>query len=304
MSGGISSELRPLVDDPRMAMRPPPPHVPIAKFRAAADGFLASAQGPALAAVCDYTISSAAGLRFYRPSANRGLPVVVFIHGGGFVFGGLETHDALCRRLAVATGVAVASVRYRLAPEAAFPDPLDDCCDVVHWLHRHAAKLDIDEGRLALVGDSAGGQLATAAALLLSQQGVAMRHLGLFYPLIDPSCSSTSMTAFDGLMLTRGFLRWCWEVYRSKAAEANPLFDLRRADLGRLPPVTLVTAEFDPLRDEGEMLADGLRAAGVPVAARCYPGMIHGFAGLPLAIPQANEAIGLMAGNLRAALTA
>ena len=291
-----------LLADPRIALRRPPEDVPADIVRAAANRFLARAPRPPVHAVEELVVEGPAGPRagrLYRASAERCLPVTMFFHGGGFLLGSLETHDAMCRTLANATAGAVCAIDYRLAPEHPFPAAIDDCVAACAWLRANAEARGLDPARMAFAGDSAGGQLAVAAALGTPS----LRHLGLLYPLIDPSRSSRSQRRFDeGYMLTGSFLDWAWAAYGASAgARDDYRFDLARASVAGLPPTTIVTAAFDPLRDEGEALADRLAAAGVAAELRRYPGMIHGFAGLPQLTPLADDAIAWMGQRIAAA---
>ena len=288
-----------LLADPRVALRRLPPHVPLAALRAGANAFLASAPGPMVSQVEDRNVEGPGGpiaIRLYRPDGRPSLPVVLFAHGGGFLLGSLDTHDALCRSLALASGAAVVAVDYRLAPETRFPAPLDDVAVVADAIGDSGAQWGLDPARLALAGDSAGAQIAAATALSLP-----VRHLALFYPLLDPSRTSASQATFaEGYMLTGSFVDWAWEAYAGD--RADPRFDLMRADPTAFPATTIATAAFDPLRDEGEDLADRLQAAGVVASVRRFEGMIHGFAGMPQLTPVANEAIAWIGGRLRTAL--
>lgn len=304
--GRVAPAFSALLADPRTALRRPPPDLALADLRAAANRSMARARGPEVAAVAELIAPAPGGpipIRIYRPNDAPAPPLILFIHGGGFVLGDLDSHDAICRSLAVSTGAAVAAVAYRLAPEAPFPAPLNDCVAALAWLRQEGRALGLDPDRIGLAGDSAGGQLAVATALMTD---VAVQHVGLFYPLIDPARASASARLYaEGYMLTGSFLDFAWASYRGPGrADGDPLFDLSRADLASLPGVTLVTAEFDPLRDEGEAFAARLEQAGVPVAMRRYPGMIHGFVGLPQLTPAARDAIGFIDDRMRAALFA
>jgi acetyl esterase len=230
------------------------------------------------------------------------LPATLFCHGGGFVLGDLDTHDALCRSIALSADCVVVSPDYRRAPETKFPGPVEDCYAALAWLAGHASRLDIDPHRLAVWGDSAGATLAVAAALLARSRGPTLRHLALFYPITDASCDTASMHEFArGYILTRAAMQWFWSLYLEKPQDAaNPLASVLRAQLTGLPTTTLVTAEFDPLRDEGEAFADRLRASGVTVFARRYPGMIHGFAGMPHVTAAAARAVMDAASDMQA----
>jgi len=285
-----------LLEDPRMALREPPAHLSIDVLRQAANAFMGASKGPDVAEVEDIAVDANFGVlpvRLYRPALAPQLPLILFIHGGGFVFGSIATHDAMCRSLACHSGAIVASVEYRHAPEVRFPEPLSDCVSALSALVARSQQLGIEIGKVAIVGDSAGGQLAIATALATADSGPQLTHLGLLYPLLDPQCNSDSSCDYaEGFMLTRSFLRWCWGLYGAPAADpAHPLFDLAQADLASLPSATIITAEYDPLRDEGEAFAARLADAGKSVTSHRFPGMIHGFAGFPHLTPRADEAI-------------
>ena len=265
---------------------------------------------PPVHAVRDLALKGAGGelaVRLYTPSAAANLPLIVYFHGGGFTICTLDMYDDLCRTLTNASGCAVASVDYRLAPETPFPGPVEDCYLALKTLAAQARELGLDPARLAVAGDSAGANLATVTALLARDRaGPALRYQALIYPCVDPACASASQQELaSGYMLTRESMLWYWEQYLKSAGDAhNPLAAPALADLKGLPPATLITAEFDPLRDEGEDYASRLRAAGVPVLARRYLGMIHGFVSMPYLTPMANRALADVAADVRAALTA
>jgi acetyl esterase len=223
-------------------------------------------------------------VRVYRPATGEGpLPVVVFFHGGGFVVCTLETHDPYCRALATEARVVVVSVDYRLAPEHKFPAGLEDCFAATEWVLAHAGVLGADGSRVFVAGDSAGGTMAAAVALLLRNKGV-MGLAGqiLIYPVTahyDPPTASYLEMA-DGYGLTRKGMMWFWDHYLNRKDEA---FDYRAApllapSLRGLPRAFVVTAEYDVLRDEGQAYAKRLEEAGVEVTHVFVPGMNHGFA--------------------------
>ncbi len=290
-----------LLADPRNTIRVPPAHVSMTRVRAAADAAMTGTPGPDLFAVEDLEAPGPAGplpLRLYRPSAARDLPAIVFAHGGGFVMGSLDTHDAMCRSLAVKSGCAVVSVGYRLAPEARYPAAIDDVVAALAWVLAEAGTLGLDADRVALCGDSAGAYLAASAALRVPR----LRHVALIYPLLDPSCDTPSAHALSvGYVLTREAMLWFWNCF---LGEGNAGIARLGDDVARLPPVTIVTAGYDPLSDEGEAFAEQLRAANVDVTAHHYPGMIHGFVGMPHLTPIADRAIDDVARDLRDALVA
>lgn len=238
---------------------------------------------PDIAATADYSISGQGGaipVRLYRPQIEGDLPAIVFFHGGGWVVGTIDQYEHLARVLAVETGCAVLSVGYRLAPECPYPAGLEDCYAAVEWLAASAAELGVDASRLAVAGDSAGGNLAAAVALLARDRaGPKLRHQLLFYPVTDRCCDTVSYKENDRYFLTPDMMRWFWKQYvGDRAAAATPFAaPADFSDLAGLPPATVITAEFDPLRDEGEAYAHALANAGVPANLVRAPGMIHGF---------------------------
>jgi acetyl esterase len=245
-------------------------------------------------------------VRLYRPCADHGLPLLVYFHGGGWMMGSIATHDALCRNLASRAGVAVASVEYRLSPEHKFPAGLEDCYAATCWLADQAESLALRPERIAVGGDSAGGNLAAAVALLARQRGVsALAFQLLIYPVLDFDFDTPSYREnANGFHLTRGDMVWSWRQYLARELDGyTPLASpLREADLRGLPPAMVLTAEYDPLRDEGEAYAQRLAEAGVAVAVKRYDGMIHGFIRRPHQLDQARIALDDVAAALRARL--
>jgi acetyl esterase len=273
-----------------------------------AAAIMMQAPAPAIHAVerlAAYGPSGTIALRLYRPTPEHGLPLVMFFHGGGFVLGGLDSHEALCRELALRSGGLVLAVDYRLAPETQFPGSLEDCHAALVWAASNSNRLGADPCRIALAGDSAGANLALATALLARNRGPALSHLALIYPMTDAAAETASSFEFGrGHILTSDAIRWFWKSYLRVAADAvNPLVSVLRADLTGLPPTTVATAEFDPLRDEGEALAGRLQAAGVRTVARRYLGMIHGFVGMGHLTPVAAQALDDVARDLAASLS-
>lgn len=221
--------------------------------------------------------------RLYRPADPRSAGLMVFFHGGGFVFGNLDTHDHVCRDLCVGAGCALLAVDYRLAPEHRFPLPTDDCLHATRWAGEHAAALGFDAARIVLVGDSAGGNLATVTSLRLRDEGgPAVRAQALIYPVTNYHTPATSSYIENGTgySLTRAAMVRFWNDYLEAAEHAlHPhASPLRAPDLSRLPRTLVQTAEFDPLRDEGEAFAHRLLDAGVTVTLWREAGLIHGFA--------------------------
>jgi acetyl esterase len=239
--------------------------------------------------------------RLYRPNGSRDLPLLVYLHGGGWVVGNLDTHDEPCRSLANAVGCAVLSVQYRLAPEHKFPVPLRDCTDALRWAHERAAVLGVDPSRIALGGDSAGGNLAISAAMTSE---VPLRFLLLVYPCTDLGMTSPSVAEnAAGPFLTEPIMRWFVDHYvRDLADVADPLASPLLADdasLRALPPSLVVTAGYDVLRDEGEAFGRRLASLGVPASVVRFAGQYHGFFGLPSVLDDAAAAHRLAAAMLR-----
>ena len=246
-------------------------------------------------------------LRLYRPETAGGPhPALLYLFGGGWTLGSPDTADAVCRSLTNAVGCVTASVGYRLAPEHPFPAALQDCHAALRRLAEHAAELHIDPDRIAVGGDSAGGNLAAALTLLVrSQGGPALRHQLLVYPNTDRRADTDSLRANnDPHLFNRRSVDWYWGHYLAAEEDGDdPLASpLRADDLSGLPSATVITAECDPLRDEGEQYAEALRAAGVPVRARRYPGMPHGFFAMAGRLDAAREAQRFAAEQLREAL--
>ena len=244
--------------------------------------------------------------RLYHPEPGAILPLTLFFHGGGWVHGTLETHDRLAAVLAKEAGCAVLSVAYRLAPEHPFPAAYEDALAAIHWARGAAAVLGVDANRIALAGDSAGGNLAAAAAQSLAGDP-AIRHQLLIYPALDASCSAASFgTEFPGF-LSSAQMRWYWDQYAPDRNGRNLASDGRASPMTGpiapdMPSATIIVAGNDPLHDEAVAYAERLHAAGVQTALQSYPGAIHGFASLVGLVPLANEAVSAAAEALRAGL--
>jgi acetyl esterase len=242
-------------------------------------------------------------VRVYWPSEARDLPALVYFHGGGFVLCDLDTHDGTCRELANAAGCAVVSVDYRLAPEHPFPAGPEDCYAAARWVVENAGSIGVDPARVAVGGDSAGGGLSAAVTLMAKERGgPALVHQLLVYPVTDHSFGTDSYREnADGYLLTRAMMEWFWGHYLEKERDGeSPLASpLRAADLSGLPPATVITAGYDPLRDEGQAYAERLRRAAVPTSLAHYEGMIHGFFGMTGLIDKAREAVEQAARELR-----
>lgn len=247
-------------------------------------------------------------LRLYRPAGTSGselLPVLVYFHGGGWTIGDLDTHDVLCRQLAQASGAAVVSVDYRLGPEQRFPAAVDDCVAATRWVRAQAASLALDASRLAVGGDSAGGNLAAVTCLVLREAGEPLPDFQLLiYPATDMRAVAPSHTSNgQGYLLTRDSIAYYRGHYLADAAQwthwrASPLL---APDHRGLPPALVLTAGFDPLRDEGLQYANALSAAGVSAQYVCFERQIHGFITMGRLLEEANTAVELCAGALRRA---
>ena len=246
-------------------------------------------------------------VRIYRPDGDGPFPLLMLFHGGGWVVGNLDSHDETGRLLCAGAEAVVVSVDYRLAPETPFPGGLEDCYNATVWAADNAALLGADAGRLAVAGDSAGGNLAAAVCMLARDRaGPAIKHQLLIYPVTDYNLETTSyLTNGEGYFLTRDMMGWFWEQYLQDAEQAvSPLASPLRGNLGNLPAATVITAEYDPLRDEGLAYAAALADAGVPVQSRDYAGMIHGFFSLTEALSEGRKAVAYACEQLRAGLRA
>ncbi|HEY1655447.1 MAG TPA: alpha/beta hydrolase [Candidatus Tumulicola sp.] len=255
----------------------------VAEMRAS-ETLMASWMGdpPPVAAVRHVAIPGPGGpimARAYYPSLSGPLPLVVYFHGGGWVFGSVQNIDVPCRQLANASGWIVLVAQYRLAPEARFPSAVLDAYAVVSWALAHAESLDADPGTVAVAGDSAGGNLAAAATLLARDRGAPLpRHQLLLYPVLDSEMRGASYREFrDGYLLSTAAVARDWSLYlRDDLDRANPYAaPLLARTLRGLPPATIFTAQYDPVRDDGAEYARRLREDGVTVEYRCFDGLVH-----------------------------
>jgi len=284
--------------------------------RVAAEGFIPlGGDGDDVAEQSDRTIPGPHGdipIRIYRPNVkadsgdrSAALPCLVYFHGGGWVIGTPDSTNAICRNVANRAGCVVISVDYRLSPENKFPIPLDDCFAATQWIVANGKEVGIDSTRVAIGGDSAGGNLAAAVSLRARDEGgPALRMQLLVYPVTDHDFSTPSYAENgDGYLLTKDMMVWFWDHYLSGAADGkNPLASpLRAKDLSGLPPALVITAEYDPLRDEGEAYATALTKAGVSVTHTRYPGQIHAFWQMPAVFAAASTAADQAADELRKA---
>jgi acetyl esterase len=245
-------------------------------------------------------------VRIYTPEGKGPWPALLYLHGGGWVLGGLESHDDVCRSLAHRTPCVVVSVDYRLSPEVKFPAPLDDCEAALRWLADHAAELGADPARIAVGGDSAGGNLAAGLTIRMRDRGgPKIAYQLLIYPATDRSVATESHREFaTGYGLTRSNMQWFWDCYLNATADRdNPeVSPLRAKTLRGLPPAFVLTAHSDVLRDEGEAYAKRLQESGVPVTAVRFRAMNHGFIRMGAVYPQADHGLSVLAEALRTAL--
>lgn len=243
-------------------------------------------------------------VRIYEPAGVTDPPAVVYFHGGGWVFGDLDSHDMICRHLAASADVFVMSVDYRLAPEHPFPAAVEDAYAATDWVANNRSTLGVED-RLAVAGDSAGANLAAVTSLLARDRGgPRIDHQALIYPTTTPSSHWSSLEEnASGYFLERADVQWFYDHYFENALDREHpyAFPLNAAHHSNLPPATIITAGFDPLRDEGRAYADKLAEDGVPTTHINFDGMIHGFAGMltdPLNLEQAHETIDIITADL------
>jgi len=265
----------------------------------------------AVGAVTDLTIEADHGpiaARHYAPAGSGARPLLVYYHGGGFVLGDLDGHDSLCRRICRDADIHVLSVDYRLAPEHRFPAAVDDALTAFHWACAHASELGALADRMAVGGDSAGGNLAAVVAQkAIVADGPAPCAQMLLYPALDRTVDRRSLELFrEGYLIGRADIAWYHLQYTGSAVPQpdpaqNPLL---AKDLAGVAPALIVTAGFDPLRDEGEAYADALRQAGVPVVLKRYEGMLHGFCSMATISPACDTAVSEITAALRGVVAA
>ena len=270
-----------------------------------------NANVPAGAEVSVVQVDGAAGpigARVYDPGVDGDAPGLIYIHGGGWVVCDLDTHDAVARRLALASGAKVISIDYRLAPENKFPQPLDDCVAATRWIAANGGAWGIDTDRLAIAGDSAGGNLALCTCIKLRDGGDDLLRAGvLIYGAFEPACAGPSYDAWGdmGYILTNERMRLFWDMYLRDAADReNPLAAPLRADLKGLPSFHVVAAAMDPLFDDSQRLVAQLRAANQPVSYAEYDGVVHGFVNMAGLVDKGAQALDQAGMYLRGALTA
>ncbi|MGV9796811.1 alpha/beta hydrolase [Mycobacterium sp. NPDC003449] len=295
-----------------LAQRPavPPWEMSIAAYREAGEKLIALAGDiDTRCTVNDFTIpvrQGALAARGYRPAAaGPARPGVVYLHGGGFVRGSLDSHDRLCRKLCARGDLNVISVAYRLAPEDRFPRAHHDAADAVSWVSEHADRLGIDVDALAVAGDSSGGALAASVALASRDQGPPVKAQGLLCPALDATMSSDSVERYaDGPFLTRAALEWTYDMYvpetdDSRSSLASPLLT---QNLRGAPPAVIISAAVDPVADDAHRYGERLAAAGIEVRAHEYDGMPHSFPLLAGVLDDGDHAITVFARELAALL--
>lgn len=262
--------------------------------------------GPEVAKVEDRAIPGPDGdvpVRIYTPEGDGPFPILAWYHGGGWVVGDLESADGSARNLCVGGRCVVVSVDYRLAPDTKFPGPAEDCWAATTWAVNNASSINGDPGRLAVGGDSSGGNLAAAMALMAADRGGPEIALQLLvYPVTDRDFNTVSYGEnAEGYSLTKTTMQWYWDQYLKGGDDAaNPYAaPLKAKSLAGQPPALVITAEFDPLRDEGEAYAKRLREAGVETTATRYDGMIHGFFNMGAVVDKGQQAVDEASAALR-----
>ena len=245
-------------------------------------------------------------IRLYYPAGDAPFPTLVYFHGGGWVIGDLDTHHSFCHALAKTSGCLVAAVDYRLAPEHRYPAAVEDAYAATKWVAENSALIQADPDRFAVCGDSAGGHLAAVVSLMArDRQGPRIDFQILIYPITDCRFDTPSYEENkEGYMLTRDLMKWFWNHFINDESEANDPYvsPLRAKNFGNLPPALILTAGYDPLRDEGEAYGKKLQEAGVNVTLSRYPGMIHAFIRMTALLDEANVALGEVSGTLREVL--
>ena len=312
----LDPEMAAAIDQIERAGVPPWHSLSVESARRVEDEVFTSGDVRPIGFVRDLSISGPGGeipIRVYRPDVSEAggthaeerpeRPVVVLYHGGGWVLGTLDSIDGVCRELATRTDCVVVSVDYRLAPEYHFPAAVEDAYAALSWVADHAGSVGGDADRLAVAGTSAGGNLAAATALRARDfDGPDLAAQCLLYPITDHGFDTDSYAEnADGPLLSRADMEWFWDQYlRSPVDAANPYAaPLRAEDFTGLPPAVVVTAGFDPLRDEGVAYAEHLSDAGVSVDHQHYPGMAHGFLSLTDSVTTADDAMDAVADQLR-----
>jgi acetyl esterase len=306
----IDPQVRALLDAAAARQEPPLHSLTVAGARELMTRLAALGRKPEpVADVEDREVPGPAGpvrIRVYVPAGRAPHPVLVYFHGGGWVTDSIDTHDRTCRSLTNAAGCVTVSVGYRCAPEHRFPAAPEDCYAAVGWVAERASEIGGDAGRVAVGGESAGGTLATVAAVMARDRGGPrlLHQVLLCSPTDHYGSGHASYEEFgDGYLLTRRDMVWFWNHYLGRPEDADHPYasPLRAGDLSGLPPATIVTAEFDPLRDEGEAYGARLKEAGVSVDVMRYPGMVHGFVRMDAVVDAGRRALEDVAARLHAA---
>lgn len=305
----IDPKAQQMLDDAKKSGRPNAHLLPVATARQNFEHTFSALAKPHVHRVIDITIPTRDGQiipgRLFLPAEESAvLPLTVYYHGGGWLLGSIDSHDVATRMLANASGSAVLSVGYRRGPETPFPTAVNDAIDALEWAADPASGLDVDGSHLAVAGDSAGGNLAGAVALHARDTGApALRHQLLIYPVTTTDLARGMDPDYDGVMLERDELQWHQDNYLpSSDAATDPRVNILDADLAGLPDTTVILAECDPIRPQGELYAAALAAAGVQVQTHQTPGMVHGFFGLDEVFPTASAAMTFAGARLAAAL--
>jgi acetyl esterase len=287
-----------MLDDAKASGRPNAHLLPVATARQNFEDTFGALVKPPVHRVMDVEIPTRDGEsipgRLYVPADETAvLPLTLYYHGGGWLLGSIDSHDVTARLLANASGSAVLSVGYRRGPEARFPTAVDDAIDALHWAASPSAGLGVDTSHVAVAGDSAGGNLAGAVALHARDNGgPLLRHQLLVYPVTTTDLERGLDSQYDGVMLERDELQWHQDNYLpGPEAADDPRVNILDANLAGLPDTTIILAECDPIRPQGERYAKALEAAGVPTRSHLTPGMVHGFFGLDEVFPSATEAM-------------
>ena len=297
-----------MIEDMLTSGRPNAHLLPVPVARENFETLFGGLERPEVARVLDVTIpvrdTELEGRVYWPTDDSAGAPLLVFFHGGGWLLGSVDSHDMMARKVALASGAVVLSVGYRRGPESRFPTAPNDAFDSVVWAAQHAADWDADAGRLVLAGDSAGANLATVAALRCRDEGgPIVAHQLLVYPVTTCDLEAGFDMEFEGVMLYRDEMQWHQDNYLAAPSNRHePHVAPLLADLAGLPPTTIVLAECDPIRPQGQLYADALAAAGVVVSLREFPGMIHGFFGLEMLFPEAVDAMTFAGESVRLSL--
>jgi acetyl esterase/lipase len=285
-----------MLDDAKNSGRPNAHLLPVETARQNFEDTFGALAKPPVHRVVDVEIPTRDGEsipgRLYLPG-DGALPLTVYYHGGGWLLGSIDSHDTATRLLANASGSAVLSVGYRRGPDFRFPIAVDDAIDALQWAVSPAAGLEVDTARVAVAGDSAGGNLAGAVAIHARDSGAPqLRHQLLVYPVTTTDLARGMDTTYDGVMLERDELQWHQDNYLpSPDYAADPRVNILDANLAGLPDTTIILAECDPIRPQGELYGAALEAAGVPTRSHLTLGMVHGFFGLDEVFPTATDAM-------------